>query len=181
VLGVPSSLEYCAMTGSTETVRFGTLSVPAAWTSDPKISSTETSTMTISSDSLSPGSGMLHQVHDALLRAISGTELSRVRTELRLLPPRAYQPKAARGERADLVKQSNDAVGATGAIRRFLSKSGTSGSTAWFEVGLGRPSERPGPRNQATVSRTLWPQASVAFRLAASVLNRPPWTPPFPR
>jgi hypothetical protein len=29
---------------------------------------------------------MPYQVHDALLHAMSGTELSRVRTELRLLP-----------------------------------------------------------------------------------------------
>jgi hypothetical protein len=34
---------------------------------------------------------MLYQVDDALLRAMSGIELSRVRTELRLLLPEAYQ------------------------------------------------------------------------------------------
>jgi hypothetical protein len=34
---------------------------------------------------------MLHQVDNALPHAMSGTELSRVRTELRLLPPEAYQ------------------------------------------------------------------------------------------
>jgi hypothetical protein len=43
---------------------------------------------------------MLLQVHDALLRAMSGIELSRVRTELRLLPPEAYQQNSDRVERA---------------------------------------------------------------------------------
>jgi hypothetical protein len=42
---------------------------------------------------------MLHQVHDALRRAMSGIELSRVRTELRLLPPEAYQQNSDRVER----------------------------------------------------------------------------------
>src|SRR5580704_5990316 len=53
-----------------------------------------------SSNSLSRGSGMLHQVDDALPHAMSGTELSRVRTELRLLPPEAYQQKSDRVERS---------------------------------------------------------------------------------
>jgi hypothetical protein len=42
---------------------------------------------------------MLFQVDDALPHAMSGTELSRVRTELRLLPPEAYQQKPDRVER----------------------------------------------------------------------------------
>jgi hypothetical protein len=42
---------------------------------------------------------MLHQVDDALPHAMSGTELPRVRTELRLLPPEAYQQKSDRVER----------------------------------------------------------------------------------
>ena len=42
---------------------------------------------------------MLHQVDDALPLAMSGTELSRVRTELRLLPPEAYQQKSDRVEK----------------------------------------------------------------------------------
>ena len=42
---------------------------------------------------------MPYQVPDALLHAMSGTELSRVRTELRLLPPEAYQQKSDRVER----------------------------------------------------------------------------------
>jgi len=42
---------------------------------------------------------MPYQVDDALLHAMSGTELSRVRTELRLLPPEAYQQKSDRVER----------------------------------------------------------------------------------
>ena len=55
--------------------------------------------MISSSNSLSRGSGMLHQVDDALPHAMSGTELSRVQTELRLLPPEAYQQKSDRVER----------------------------------------------------------------------------------
>jgi hypothetical protein len=42
---------------------------------------------------------MLYQVDDALLHAMSGIELSRVRTELRLLLPEAYQQKSDRVER----------------------------------------------------------------------------------
>jgi hypothetical protein len=42
---------------------------------------------------------MPYQVDDALLHAMSGTELSRVRTELRLLPPEAYQQKSDRVEK----------------------------------------------------------------------------------
>ena len=42
---------------------------------------------------------MLNQVDDALLHAMSGIELSRVRTELRLLLPEAYQQKSDRVER----------------------------------------------------------------------------------
>ena len=42
---------------------------------------------------------MLYQVDDALLRAMSGIELSHVRTELRLLLPEAYQQKSDRVER----------------------------------------------------------------------------------
>ena len=42
---------------------------------------------------------MLFQVDDALLHAMSGIELSRVRTELRLLLPEAYQQKSDRVER----------------------------------------------------------------------------------
>ena len=63
--------------------------------------------MIISSDSLSRGSGMPYQVHDALPHAISGTELSRVRTELRLLPPEAYQQKSdcvERGRHCNAIK-----------------------------------------------------------------------------
>jgi len=42
---------------------------------------------------------MPYQVDDAILHAMSGIELSRVRTELRLLPPEAYQQKSDRVER----------------------------------------------------------------------------------
>jgi hypothetical protein len=41
---------------------------------------------------------MLYQVDDALLHAMSGIELSRVRTELRLLLPEAHQQEPTRGE-----------------------------------------------------------------------------------
>jgi hypothetical protein len=53
---------------------------------------------------------MPHQVDDALPHAMPGTELSRVRTELRLLPPAAYNksPIASRG--ADIVMQSSAVV-----------------------------------------------------------------------
>src|SRR5467141_1925450 len=50
--------------------------------SDPNISPIKTSTMITSSNSLSRGSGMPNQVDDALLHAMFGNELSRVRTEL---------------------------------------------------------------------------------------------------
>ena len=50
---------------------------------------------------------MLHQVDDALPHAMSGIELSRVRTELRLLLPEAYQQKSDDVERADIVMQSS--------------------------------------------------------------------------
>ncbi len=50
---------------------------------------------------------MLYQVDDALLHAMSGIELSRVPTELRLLLPEAYQQKSDRVERADIVMQSS--------------------------------------------------------------------------
>jgi hypothetical protein len=42
---------------------------------------------------------MLYQVDDALLHAMSGIELSRVRTELRLLLPEAHQQKSDRVEK----------------------------------------------------------------------------------
>jgi len=42
---------------------------------------------------------MLYQVDDALFHARSGTELSRVRTELQLLSPEGYQQKSDRVER----------------------------------------------------------------------------------
>src|SRR5258708_3716678 len=49
--------------------------------------------MIINSNSLLRGSGMPYQVHDALRHAMSGTELSRVRTELRPLPPPSLSTK----------------------------------------------------------------------------------------
>ena len=63
--------------------------------------------MISSSNSLSRGSGMPYQVDDALLHAMSGTELSRVRTELRLLPePNNQRLLMSRG--ADIVMQSSE-------------------------------------------------------------------------
>jgi hypothetical protein len=54
---------------------------------------------------------MPYQVDDALRHAMSGTELSRVRTELRLLPPEPInqRPLASRG--ADIVMQSSEPKG----------------------------------------------------------------------
>jgi hypothetical protein len=48
----------------------------------PNISSIRTSTTITCSNSLFRGSGMPHQVHGVLLHTMSGSELSRVRTEL---------------------------------------------------------------------------------------------------
>ncbi len=50
---------------------------------------------------------MLHQVDDALLHAMSGTELSRVRTELRLLPPEPINQTLLASRGADIVMQSS--------------------------------------------------------------------------
>ena len=46
---------------------------------------------------------MPHQVDDALLNAMSGTELSRVRTELRLLPPEPINQRLLASRGADIV------------------------------------------------------------------------------
>ena len=59
--------------------------------------------MIISSDSLSRGSGTPYQVHNALLHAMSGTKLSRVRTELRLLPPEPINQSLLASRGADIV------------------------------------------------------------------------------
>ena len=50
--------------------------------SDPNISTINTATMITSANSLLPGSGMPNQVAGVLMHAMSGSELSRVRTEL---------------------------------------------------------------------------------------------------
>jgi hypothetical protein len=50
--------------------------------SDPNISSIKTSTMITTANSLLRESGMPNQVDGALVHAMSGYELSRVRTEL---------------------------------------------------------------------------------------------------
>jgi hypothetical protein len=50
---------------------------------------------------------MPYQVHDAVLHAMSGTELSRVRTELRLLPPEPISQRLLESRGADIVMQSN--------------------------------------------------------------------------
>jgi len=63
---------------------------------------------------------MPYQVHDALPHAMSGTELSRVRTELRLLPPETYQQKS------DCVERSRHCY----AIKWFF--------WATFQIGLMR-------------------------------------------
>ena len=52
---------------------------------------------------------MPYQVDDALLHAMSGTELSRVRTELRLLPPEPNNQRLLASRGADIVMQSSAA------------------------------------------------------------------------
>jgi hypothetical protein len=49
---------------------------------------------------------MPYQVDDALRHAMSGTELSRVRTELRLPPP-SLSTKTLESRAADIVMQSS--------------------------------------------------------------------------
>ena len=50
---------------------------------------------------------MPHQVHGVLLRVMSGTELSRVRTELRLLLPEPISQRLLASRGADIVMQSS--------------------------------------------------------------------------
>jgi hypothetical protein len=50
---------------------------------------------------------MPYQVDDALLHAMPGTELSRVRTELRLLPPEPNNQRLLASRGADIVMQSS--------------------------------------------------------------------------
>jgi hypothetical protein len=49
------------------------------------------------------------QVHDALVRAMSGTELSRVRTEFRLRPPEPInqRPLESRGRHCYAIKSKS--------------------------------------------------------------------------
>jgi hypothetical protein len=54
---------------------------------------------------------MPYQVDDALLHAMSGTELSRVRTELRLLPPEPNNQRLLTSRGADIVMQSSPIKG----------------------------------------------------------------------
>jgi hypothetical protein len=56
---------------------------------------------------------MPYQVDDALLHAMSGTELSRVRTELRLLPPEPNNQRLLASRGADIVMQSSESVQST--------------------------------------------------------------------
>jgi len=46
---------------------------------------------------------MPYQVDDDVLHAMSGTELSRVRTELRLLPPEPIKQSSLASRGADIV------------------------------------------------------------------------------
>src|SRR5580698_9671189 len=61
-----------------------------------------------SSNSLSRGSGMPHQVDGVLPHTMSGTELSHVRTELRLLPPEPNNQRLLTSRGDDIVMQSSD-------------------------------------------------------------------------
>ena len=68
---------------------------------------------------------MPHQVDDAIVHAMSGTELSRVRTELRLLPPEPIHQRLLASRGADIVMQSS-------ADPRFdLSDNPTNRDLAW--------------------------------------------------
>src|SRR5215469_17793905 len=62
--------------------------------------------MISSSNSLLQGSGMPYQVDGALVHAMSGNELSRVRTEFRLHPPEPIK-RCLLESRADIVMQSS--------------------------------------------------------------------------
>jgi hypothetical protein len=53
---------------------------------------------------------MPHQVHDALLRAMCGTKLSRVRTELRLLLPEPINQSLLVSRGAGIVMQSTEVL-----------------------------------------------------------------------
>ena len=64
---------------------------------------------------------MPNQVDGAFVRAMSGTELSRVRTEFRPRPPRTYQLKPLESRAAEIVMQSSATEGseyATGLIQQ---------------------------------------------------------------
>jgi hypothetical protein len=54
---------------------------------------------------------MPYQVDHALRHAMSGTELSRVRTELRLLPPEPNNQRLLTSRGADIVMQSSGVLG----------------------------------------------------------------------
>jgi hypothetical protein len=54
---------------------------------------------------------MLLQVHDALLRAMSGIELSRVRTELRLPPHEPINQSLLASRGAAIAMQSSPVLG----------------------------------------------------------------------
>ena len=53
---------------------------------------------------------MPHQVDDAIVHAMSGTELSRVRTELRLLLPEPINQPLLASRGTDIVMQSSGFV-----------------------------------------------------------------------
>ena len=57
---------------------------------------------------------MPHQVDDATLHAMSGSELSRVRTKLRLLLPEPIQASLLASRGAGIVMQSSDTADGRG-------------------------------------------------------------------
>jgi hypothetical protein len=63
---------------------------------------------------------MPYQVPDAVLHAMSGTELSRVRTELRLLPPEPISQRLLESRGADIVMQSSGISQTTQKVRDFV-------------------------------------------------------------
>jgi hypothetical protein len=77
---------------------------------------------------------MPHQVDDALLHAMSGTELSRVRTELRLLPPERINQRLLASRGADIVMQSSPVPGLQMFGKRVNRDLGSQGAAYGMEI-----------------------------------------------
>jgi hypothetical protein len=64
---------------------------------------------------------MPNQVDGALVRAMSGTELSRVRTEFRLRPPEPINQSLLESRGADIVMQSSGFLGRNRVVLKLQS------------------------------------------------------------